>query len=142
MGMDKADKERRRKALQAMMGTESVSNIGTEFEERKPEPPPVRRECNDCGGTGRCGPCEGTGAEECGTCRGSGRVGAYHTKVTQGTDRYIINQASGFGGTCPDCGGRGRKTEFWPMTKSVSCKYCGGTGKCKACSGSGYLMFR
>jgi RecJ-like exonuclease len=140
--MDDAEKERKRKALAAMMGSESVSDIGTDFEEKKPEPPPVNRACRDCNGAGKCQVCQGSGAEECRTCSGSGRVGAYHTQVIKGADRTIVNQASGFGGTCPDCGGRGRKTELWPMTKSVPCKYCKGTGKCGRCSGTGSVESR
>jgi RecJ-like exonuclease len=130
------EKERKRKALEAMMGGESVRYIGSEFEEKKPEPLPVNRKCSGCGGTGKCTACFGSGAEECPTCLGSGRVGAYHTKVTRGPEHTYVSQASGFGGTCPDCGGRGKKVKG-VMCETVKCQCCNGTGKCGKCAGTG-----
>jgi hypothetical protein len=146
--MDDDEKERKRKLLEAKMGLLGVKTLRTDYASEEHEKAELAEEarqtqashspsyCSDCGGSGKCSWCDGKGAEECPTCHGSGRVGGGYTKVTQGSEHTYVYQAGGFGGTCPDCMGRGVKLTGISLTPE-KCSVCSGKGTCPKCGGSG-----
>ncbi len=68
-------------------------------------------DCRDCGGSGDCSGCQGSGlyiAGDCNRCNGYGTINGY---------------------TCTKCGGDGKY--------KLSHRWCDGTGKCNKCGGTG-----
>lgn len=100
-----------------------------------------KNSCSNCGGTGRCQECKGNGyrgagyavscprchgsfTETCGYCDAAGNSkmheGICDFGPCMGTHVY----------SCTICGGG---------SKPVTCESCSGNGKCRVCSGSGYV---
>jgi hypothetical protein len=137
-----SDEEQRKKDLfNELLKDDGISTLSTDFSSEKAEEEAIRSQnkpketCRDCDGTGKCTACDGKGVETCRTCYGSGRVGGGHEKITYGHEHTYYYKASGFGGTCPDCGGTGIHKEGSMLT-SVKCTHCNGTGICLRCKGT------
>lgn len=137
------EKQRKKDLFAELLKDDGITTLNTDFASEKKEEQAIINEnkpkqyCKNCRGSGKCPVCAGKVTEDCRTCHGSGRVGAGHEHTTYGADRIYYHKASGFGGTCPVCGGTGIRHEGI-LYKEVVCKYCNGEGTCSRCKGTGF----
>ena len=134
--------QRKKDMFSKLLEEDGITTLQTDFASEKKEEEAIKNQnkpkprCSACRGTGRCPVCAGKVVEDCRTCHGTGRVGAGHEHITYGADITYYHKASGFGGTCPVCGGSGTRREGI-LQKAVVCKHCKGEGTCSRCKGTG-----
>lgn len=85
--------------------------------------------CPECGGTGKCSNCNGTGKARCSHCEGHG---------------WIYDASEDFYYPCPHCGGSKKSNVYWSSYEDFIDHVLGGdvrlgsgVGPCFKCMGSG-----
>ncbi|MHA1785816.1 MAG: leucine-rich repeat domain-containing protein [Candidatus Helarchaeota archaeon] len=95
--------------------------------------------CQKCNGKKICISCEGKGFyyPKCKRCRGTGVIHGDFYVSYSGSDYERLIKDTGYGNTCPTCGGTGYYKGTVFQEKRIECEVCKGTGKCPQCNGTG-----
>lgn len=95
------------------------------------------QDCFECGGSGisRCWSCLGDG--ECLTCSGDG--GSYEYNYSSGDAEWEKCRTCYGSGKCSGCNGKGEAICSQCYGNGGYCSYCGNTGTCYTCFGTGLV---